>query len=105
MKKKLDIVIGFSYVNIDARSSANRLTETALGKRTQKFTFSGNFVTDIIRRELKADCVMLNGGSFRSDLNTDAGPFTLGRLLEVFPFEDVIVLMEVNGLQVSRANF
>jgi len=45
-------------------------------------------------------CVPCPGGSFRSDAIHPAGPFTLGDLVAILPFMDVIVVIECTGAQI-----
>ena len=50
-------VIGYTENPLDAQSTSVRSKETNVG----------NFVCDIVRDVTKADCVIINGGTFRSD--------------------------------------
>ncbi len=43
------------------------------------------------------DVVLMNGGTIRSDDVYGPGLFTIRDLLQIFPFEDMVVVVRVNG--------
>lgn len=94
-----------SFTPFDVRSEKVRTEETAIG----------NWVADIIMnayaekldnldkekhgedsRGPEADAVIICGGTFRGDSLYPAGKITLGDILEILPFDDPIVCVEVS---------
>ena len=64
----------------------------------------GNLVTDYIRNDLKADCVILNAGYLRGDALIPSNTILQVKdLLKLVPFPDEIVLAELTGDQLLRA--
>lgn len=55
----------------------------------------GNLVTDAFRWKTKADIAVINGGGLRADL--PAGIIKYGDLLALFPFENVVQTVDING--------
>jgi len=49
------------------------------------------------------DCSLLCGGTIRSDSVYGPGEVTLGDLLEIFPFEDTVVVIRITGQQLWDA--
>src|SRR3989338_2421709 len=75
----------------------------ALQLRTQEMPIS-NFIADIARQAVDADCCIINSGTIRSDSIYPAGPLTLKNLLSILPFPtDTIVSIRVNGAQILAA--
>jgi len=67
--------------------------------RTKENSFA-NVVTDFIRNNLNADCVMLNAGYFRGDFTKQNGEnISLEEIVQIIPFTDKIVLVELTGQQ------
>lgn len=91
--EKMEEVLGTIHVEMDGRFKSVRSLETNLG----------NFVTDIMLEVSKADCAMLNGGTFRSDRVHSKGDFTLGDLFTILPLVDNLVVIEVTGAQLLIA--
>jgi 5'-nucleotidase len=60
-------------------------------------TYLGNFVTDVILSSVKADCCIINGGTFRSDSVHPKGSFKLKDLKSILPYETEIVVIEATG--------
>ena len=69
----------------------------------------GNFITDLsllyIKKELREeklnpDFCILNNGGFRSSLNK--GPVHIGDIFEIMPFENYLVILEIQGEQMKR---
>ncbi|WFD29911.1 hypothetical protein MSPP1_000925 [Malassezia sp. CBS 17886] len=100
--------VAYSLTPWDARAPAVRLEESALG----------DFVADIlltsVERALRtqhvrdaqravrgggrlADCCLICGGSLRGDAVFGPGEITLGTILEIMPFEDPVVVLELSG--------
>lgn len=86
LDKTMSRVIGFSV-----RGMAKRQPESALG----------NFITDCMKEmatqkfNSKVDAAFINFGGIRSYL--PKGDITLGKMYELIPFDNVIVLQQVKG--------
>lgn len=76
-----------SPLALDASAEANRVGGTVLG----------NLIADSYRAVYDADIGLINGGGIRSDRSYPAGELTLRDLNEVLPFNDKVVLLEVEG--------
>ena len=61
----------------------------------------GNVITDAMLEETGADIVIQNGGGIRADI--DAGEVTLGEVLTVLPFGNLISTFELRGADVLAA--
>ena len=61
----------------------------------------GNVITDAMLDETGADIVIQNGGGIRADI--DAGEVTLGEVLTVLPFGNLISTFELSGADVLAA--
>jgi 5'-nucleotidase len=87
LSAELDLPVGRTTVELDARQQTNRSRETNLG----------SFIADAYRKYTGAEVAILNGGSIRS--NTTYGPGTLTKrdILSILPFENPIVKIEVTG--------
>ncbi|CAG8708901.1 7943_t:CDS:2, partial [Dentiscutata heterogama] len=94
IKEKMTKPVAYTETTWDCRSSMLRTQETAFG----------NFVADLMFYAYKPcipyniDCAILCAGTIRSDSLYD-GEITLGDLLEIFPFEDTVVVIRVTGRQ------
>jgi 5'-nucleotidase len=71
-------------------SVPNRSGESALG----------NFISDAQRAAVSADIAFINVGAIRADL--EAGPIAWGKLLEIHPFGNVLVSVDLTGAQIRR---
>ena len=69
----------------------------------------GNFITDLsllyikkelIDKKLNPDFCILNNGGFRSSLNK--GPVHIGDIFQIMPFENYLVILEIQGDQMKR---
>lgn len=61
----------------------------------------GSAMVDVLAREFpEYDAVLLNNGSFRSDL--PAGPLTYKNIYDVFPFDNLLAEVEVTAEQFKR---
>lgn len=58
-------------------------------------TVLGRWSADVVRRSADAQVGIYNGGGIRADL--PAGRLTLGHLYEVFPFNNEVVVFELQG--------
>ncbi|KAK9456784.1 Metallo-dependent phosphatase-like protein [Dipodascopsis uninucleata] len=93
MNQKLDIVIGWTHVPLDARFTVVRSQESNLG----------NFVADILRVWYDADIALIAGGTLRSDTIMPSGPIRLKDIVLTFPFEDPCVVIKVTGQELLDA--
>jgi 5'-nucleotidase len=91
--KDLATPIGHTDVLLDARSAANRTTETNVG----------DFVADAFRKATGADVALFNGGSIRADLTFYPGDLTRRDVLSILPFTNPVVKIEVTGNVIRQA--
>jgi len=92
-KAQMAQTIGFLAAPIDARFSVVRSREST----------AGNFICDVIRRAYHCDGVILCGGALRADRVMSAGPFTYGDILDIVPFQDSIVVLQLKGSSIVKA--
>ncbi|CAG8843689.1 15545_t:CDS:1, partial [Gigaspora margarita] len=94
IKEKMSKPMAYTIKPWDCRSSILRTQETAFG----------NFIADLLFYAYKPciphniDSAILCAGTIRSDSIYD-GEITLGDLLEIYPFEDTVVVIRVTGRQ------
>lgn len=81
-KEEMSKVIGFSSEPLNTTFSALRTQETNFG----------NFYTDVIRREVQSDIVIINSGTIRSDCVFPEGPINYSMLNKALPFPDIIIV-------------
>ena len=68
-------------------------TKTVLNKNGAESTL-GNFVTDLCLNYTNAHMCVMNNGGFRTTINK--GEITRGKLYELMPFENELVVLELN---------
>ena len=92
---------------IDAyRSQFPELQEvvcTASARLSRKYNEEsdiGNLFTDILRDKMKTDLAFFNSGGIRADL--PQGEITVANMLDAFPFQDRIWVLEMTGRQVKE---
>ena len=90
---ELDLPVGRTTVELDARQETNRSRETNLG----------SFIADAYRKYASADVAILNGGSIRSNTTYGPGTITKRDVLSILPFENPIVKIEVTGATLRAA--
>lgn len=61
----------------------------------------GNVITDAVLEDTGVDIVLQNGGGIRADI--DEGPISLGEVLNVLPFGNLISTFELTGADVLAA--
>ncbi len=61
----------------------------------------GNLITDAMRKETGAQIAIENGGGIRASI--DVGPITMGEVLEVLPFNNLVSTLELTGADVLVA--
>jgi 5'-nucleotidase / UDP-sugar diphosphatase len=94
INEMLDIIIGITLVNLDGDKNHVRAQETNLG----------NLVADAMLSKagpLGASMAVINGGAIRSSV--PAGDFSLGQVLEILPYGNYLVVIELNGRQIKAA--
>jgi 5'-nucleotidase len=74
--------------------------ETHLTRSNNAESNSGNFFTDGLKSWTKSDCAFLNSGGIRADHKKPE--ITVGDVLEIFPFENVVVTFEVTGEDLKK---
>lgn len=90
---KLAKRIGWTAVALDCTVKSCRAGESNFG----------NWIADLCRVKTGADVCLFNGGTLRSDSVLPSGPFTIGDLLRVLPFQDPIVVISVSGATLLKA--
>lgn len=60
----------------------------------------GDLICDVIRAQTGADVALYNRGGVRFDMQE--GDLTVGDLHQLFPFDDPIVVLKLNGSQLAR---
>ncbi|HYG08784.1 MAG TPA: bifunctional UDP-sugar hydrolase/5'-nucleotidase [Pyrinomonadaceae bacterium] len=93
LSAELDLPVGRTTVELDARQETNRSRETNLG----------SFIADAYRKYTGADVAILNGGSIRSNTTYGPGALTKRDVLSILPFENPIVKIEVTGATLRAA--
>ncbi|GLC44357.1 hypothetical protein PLESTB_000478100 [Pleodorina starrii] len=93
MGKKMAAEIGETLEPLDGRFQTVRNRESNLG----------NFVTDVWRIAAKADMVIMNSGSLRSDMIHPAGKLIAKDFVAVLPYVAATVVLECTGAQVVAA--
>ncbi|KAH7135943.1 5'-nucleotidase-like protein [Dendryphion nanum] len=87
LREKLDKPIGYTAAPLDARFTTVRTKESNLG----------NFVCDLMRYYYDADCCIMAAGTIRGDQIYPPGVLKLRDIVNCFPFEDPVVVMQVTG--------
>lgn len=91
LEEQLREVVAHAEAHLDGERDDVRSRETNLG----------NLVTDLYREYTRADVALVNSGGIRSSIA--AGPITVGDVLQVAPFSNLIAVKEVTGAQLRRA--
>ena len=84
-------VVGSTKMKLEGAREMVRTQETNLG----------DLATDALRVSTEADFAITNGGGIRTSV--EAGDITKGNLIEVFPFGNSVVLIEVTGEKLLKA--
>lgn len=93
LSRELDVVIGETTVELDARTTVVRQLESALG----------NFIADVMRTAVQADLAMTNGGGIRSNAVLPAGRVTRKDVFAWLPFGNVVVKVALPGAAIRQA--
>ncbi|WP_306061534.1 bifunctional metallophosphatase/5'-nucleotidase [Natronococcus wangiae] len=96
LEAEIDEVIGETEIALDTRRETIRTRESNLG----------NFVADAMRDETGADLALMNGGGIRSDTLYGPGEITNRTVVDILPFPNHVVILEVTGeiLRVALEN-
>ncbi len=86
-------VIGSTQVALDVREDTVREKESNFA----------NYLTDVMRQEMKTDIALINGGAFRGDRIIPPGSLSLNDLYTVLLFENEIRAIEITGKQLWEA--
>ncbi|KAJ1817479.1 hypothetical protein LPJ56_004056 [Coemansia sp. RSA 2599] len=97
LSKALDKVIGFTTVAWDARSTVCRTQESNIG------SLSADLMRLGYAQSAGAQIGFLCGGAIRSDAIYPEGPIRLREIMNIFPFEDPVVVVRLTGDQIRRA--
>lgn len=106
---------GFEARIAELGQRLNELRETEIGTTTvplngartdarSKETNLGNLLTDAMLAKTQsagAQLALLNGGGIRASINE--GPITMGEVLEVQPFGNILTLVTLTGAQLKEA--
>jgi 5'-nucleotidase len=92
LNTSLGEVIGKTSVTLDARASVVRFGESNLG----------DFLADVYKQALGADCALVNSGGIRSDTTYGPGDLTKKDILSILPFENTLVKVRVTGAHIKR---
>lgn len=76
------------------------VTKVYWKRESDRESNAGNFVADVIREVGKAQIGFTNAGGLREDI--PPGDITVRSIYELFPFDNVIVTMELTGAQVKE---
>lgn len=91
LKDKMSVVIGKALVALDGERANVRTKETNLG----------NYIADWMRISTGADIAIENGGSIRTSV--PAGDVTVGNVVAVLPFDNLLVVLEIKGSTLKAA--
>lgn len=93
-KKKLPkkIRIGESLCDLDARRETVRAAESNVG----------NMITDAIRERFGVDIACINGGGIRGETLYAKGALYADTIIEMFPFENDVVICKMTGKELRR---
>jgi 5'-nucleotidase len=93
LNEKLDKPIGYTAAPLDARFTTVRTKESNIG----------NFVCDLMRFYYEGDCCIMAAGTIRGDQIYPPGVLKVRDIVNCFPFEDPVVVMQVTGKQIFGA--
>lgn len=92
LNASLGEVIGKTSVALDARASVIRFGESNLG----------NFLADVYKQAVGADCALVNSGGIRSDTTYGPSDLTKKDILSILPFENTLVKVRLTGAHIKR---
>jgi 5'-nucleotidase len=93
IEKGMDLVVGKTKVDLDARFSQVRTKETNIA----------NFCASVLARATGADVVILNSGSIRADRIIPAGLLKVHDLCDLLPSTDSVAVVAITGEKLLSA--
>lgn len=93
LKRKLETPIGYTAAPLDARFTTVRTKESNIG----------NFVCDLMRFYYDGDCTLMAAGTIRGDQVYPPGVLRLKDIMNCFPFEDPVVVIQITGNDLKAA--
>ncbi|KAJ2311774.1 hypothetical protein IWW52_005043, partial [Coemansia sp. RSA 2704] len=97
LSRALDKPVGYTTVELDARSSVCRTRESNVG------SLAGDLMRMCYAESCGAQIALLCGGAIRSDKVFAAGAVRMRDIMELFPFEDPVVVVRLRGAQIWQA--
>lgn len=91
--RKMEMPLGLTAVPLEARHEKCQMQESNFG----------NFLADLMRTYHKADCALINGGTFFGDTIYPSGQLILKDVVKCFSFEDPVVTLRLNGRKIKEA--
>jgi len=101
-----DVTVIVEYYEAQVEEVKNEVigeTTTAITRNYRYESAMGDWVTDIMRDYEYApgiDFAFTNSGGLREDI--DAGPITFGEVFEAIPFDNTVVVVELDGSEVVQ---
>ena len=93
MDKELKLSNSYLEESVDTGFSSVRNEENPIG----------NFICDLMKKELSTDCAIINSGNIRADKVYDAGFMTIGDWNDLIPFEVPVLKIQCTGLMLKNA--
>ncbi|WP_049922275.1 bifunctional metallophosphatase/5'-nucleotidase [Halopiger djelfimassiliensis] len=93
LETELDVVIGETTVPLETRIETVRSEESNVG----------SWLTDLMRADVDADIALQNGGGIRSDRRYEAGEITRRTVVDILPFPNRSVKLDVTGTTLRAA--
>lgn len=93
LSAQLDVVVGRTTVELDARNTTVRAREAALG----------NFIADAWRAAMRTDVAIANGGSIRTNALFPAGPIRRRDVIAWLPFGNTVTAIRIRGAVLRAA--
>lgn len=94
LEEKMDNILAYVDCDLDGRFSSVRTKETNLG----------NLITDIMLYAIPdADFALLNSGGIRSDRIHSNGPLKMRDLVNILPYMESLLVININSEQIYRA--
>ncbi|MDF2882549.1 MAG: 2,3-cyclic-nucleotide 2-phosphodiesterase [Clostridiaceae bacterium] len=85
--------------NVKIGSTSKNLTRTQDGTPYGE-SYLGNWSTDVIRQNAKADVGLQNNGGIRIDI--PSGDITVGTIFYLMPFDNVVITVNMNKAQLTK---
>ena len=92
----LSIILPYQEAIEDKMKEIVTYTKIELNKNGAESTL-GNFVTDLCLNYAEAEVCVMNNGGLRTSI--DKGPITVGKLYELMPFENELVILEIDSVE------